>query len=66
MRTVKLALALAFAAVSPVIAPTSAMANVEAEVEAEGGGGGLYSCTYQYSFFSLGVMYNVYRCVRIL
>jgi hypothetical protein len=64
MKALKMAVALAFAAVSPVIAPTSASANVAAEEEVDGGGGH-YMCYYRYSFISNGTQYNVYQCYPI-
>lgn len=70
MKALKMAVALAFAAVSPVIAPTSAIANValEEEVVEEGGeaAGDRYRCYYQYSVVSGGTVYHVYKCYRIL
>jgi hypothetical protein len=63
MKALKMALALAIAAVSPVIVPTSASANVAAEEEV--GGGGHYMCYYRYSFIADGVIYRVYQCYPI-
>jgi hypothetical protein len=68
MKALKMALALALVAFSPVVASTSAMANVAAEevVDSGDGGGGHYMCYYRYSFISNGVQYNVYQCYPIL